>query len=171
MILKDIYKPLVYVFSSVLALSLFSWFMYSKGQENIQEKWDKEKTEQAVRIALVQDKYDQLFESHKLFSSQVADTLKKKDEKYEKDISTIAADHADSLRKYKSRADTYQRQAEAGTAEARSLASHAAQLDASLIEGKRVAAELAATVRLRDDQLILLGSQIKADRAILEDGQ
>ena len=117
---------------------------------------------------MVQDKYDQLFESHKLFSSQVADTLKEKDEKYEKDISSIAAAHADSLRKYKSRADTYQRQAEAGTAEARSLASHAAQLDASLIEGKRVAAELAATVRLRDEQLILLGSQIKADRAILE---
>ena len=168
MTLKDIYNPLVYVFSSVLALSLFSWFMYSKGQGNIQEKWDKEKTEQTIRIALVQDKYDQLFESHKLFSSQVANTLKEKDEKYEKDISSIAADHADSLRKYKSRADTYQRQAEAGTAEARSLASHAAQLDASLIEGKRVAAGLAATVRLRDEQLILLGSQIKADRAILE---
>ena len=168
MTLKDIYKPLVYVFSSVLALSLFSWFIYSKGQGNIQEKWDKEKTEQAIRIALVQDKYDQLLESHKLFSSQVADTLKEKDEKYEKDISSIAAAHTDSLRKYKSRADTYQRQAEAGTTEARSLASHAAQLDASLIEGKRVAAELAATVRLRDEQLILLGSQIKADRAILE---
>ena len=168
MTLKDIYKPLVYVFSSVLALSLFSWFMYSKGQGNIQEKWDKEKTEQAIRIALVQDKYDQLFESHKLFSSQVANTLKEKDEKYEKDISSIAVAHTDSLRKYKSRADTYQRQAEAGTAEARSLASHAAQLDASLVEGKRVAAELAATVRLRDEQLILLGSQIKADRAILE---
>lgn len=168
MILKDIYKPLVYVFSSVLALSLLSWFMYSKGQGNIQEKWDKEKTEQAIRIALVQDKYDQLLESHKLFSSQVAITLKEKDEKYEKDISSIAAAHADSLRKYKSRADTYQRQAEAGTAEARSLASHAARLDASLVEGKRVAAELAATVRLRDEQLILLGSQIKADRAILE---
>ena len=168
MILKDIYKPLVYVFSSVLALSLLSWFIYSKGQGNIQEKWDKEKTEQALRIALVQDKYDQLFESHKLFSSQVAGTLKEKDEKYEKDISSIVAAHTDSLRKYKSRADTYQRQAEAGTAEARSLASHAAQLDASLVEGKRVAAELAATVRLRDEQLILLGSQIKADRAILE---
>ena len=168
MILKGIYKPLVYVFSSVLALSLLSWFMYSKGQGNIQKKWSKEKTEQAIRIALVQDKYDQLLKSHKLFSSQVADTLKEKDEKYEKDISSIAAAHIDSLRKYKSRADTYQRQAEAGTAEARSLASHAARLDASLVEGKRVAAELAATVRLRNEQLILLGSQIKADRAILE---
>ena len=168
MTLKDIYKPLVYVFSSVLALSLFSWFMYSKGQENIQEKWNKEKTEQVIRIALVQAKYDQLFESHKLFSSQVANTLKEKDEKYEKDISSITAAHIVSLRKYESRAAAYQRQAEAGTAEARSLASHAAQLDASLVEGKRVAAELAATVRLRDEQLILLGSQIKADRAILE---
>ena len=168
MTLKDIYEPLVYVFSSVFSLSLFSWFMYLKGQGNIQEKWDREKTEQAIRIALVQDKYDQLFESHKLFSSQVANTLKEKDEKYEKDISSITAAHTDSLRKYESRAASYQRQAEAGTAEARSLASHAAQLDASLVEGKRVAAELAATVRLRDEQLILLGSQIKADRAILE---
>lgn len=62
----------------------------------------------------------------------------------------------------------YRRKAEAGEAESRDLANHAAELDRSIVEGKRVAAELAATVRLRDEQLILLGSQIKADRAILE---
>ncbi|UWJ04310.1 putative Rz/Rzl spanin protein [Escherichia phage vB_EcoS_Uz-1] len=66
------------------------------------------------------------------------------------------------------RASVYKRQAEAGTLECRSLASHAARLDNSLEEGRRLVEELRATVRLRDNQLIELGKQIQADRKLFE---
>lgn len=161
-------EKILSVVLTAIVFSLFTWFVYLKGQSSIQTEWDREKKQQATTIALVQDKYDKLYKTHVIFSKQVATTLKDKDAQFKKDIDAINSAHVDSMRKSEARAAAYERQAKAGTTEARSLASHAAELDRSIVEGKQVAAELAATVRLRDEQLILLGSQIKADRAILE---
>ena len=166
--MKDIYKTLVYVFSFILFLCLLAWFFYLKGQASIQQEWDKDKAAHQQELENQEEKYQTLFLTHKEFSSQVAKTLEEKQDEFEEIIIAIRTDFTGRLHKHEARVQMYQRQAQAGATEARDLAGHAAELDRSIEAGKRVAAELAATVRLRDEQLILLGSQIKADRAILE---
>lgn len=163
-----IYKTLAYALSFILTLILFAWFFYSKGQANIQQEWDKDRAVLQQELKNQESKYETLFLAHKDFSSQVANSLEEKQNEYEENLSAIHNDFSDRMRNYETRVQLYQRQAKAGTIEQERLTSHAAELDRSLETGKRVAAELAATVRLRDEQLILLGSQIKADRAILE---
>lgn len=166
--MRDIYKTLVYVFSFILFLCMLSWFFYLKGQASIQQEWDKDKAAHQQELENQEEKYQTLFLAHKEFSSQVSKTLEEKQNEFEETIIAIRTDFTGRLHKHEARVQMYQRQAQAGTAEQERLASHAAELDRSIVEGKQVAAELAATVRLRDEQLILLGSQIKADRAILE---
>ena len=166
--MKDIHKTLVYVFSFILLLCPLSWFFYLKGQASIQQEWDKDKAAHQRELENQEEKYQTLFLAHKEFSFLVAKTLEEKQDEFEETIIAIRTDFTGRMLKHETRVQMYQRQAQAGTIEQERLASHAAELDRSLEAGKRVAAELAATVRLRDEQLILLGSQIKADRAILE---
>ena len=166
--MKDVYKTLVYVFSLITFLVLLSWFWYSKGQKAVTREWEKEKTQWDKILEAEQTKYKALFESHRIFSAQVADILTQKDKEYEDSIIAIRTDFTGRMRNHETRMQMYKRQAEAGSAQCSSLASHAAELDGSLEHGKRVAAELAATVRLRDEQLKLLGQQIQTDRAVLE---
>lgn len=50
------------------------------------------------------------------------------------------------------------------------LASHAARLDRSLEEGRRMVAELSATLRQRDDQLRAVSKQLENDRSLFMTG-
>lgn len=68
------------------------------------------------------------------------------------------------------RSEVYRSQAEAGTASCRDLASHAAELDRALEEGRGLVGELRETLGLRDRQVILLGQQIMDDRRLFEGG-
>lgn len=120
-------------------------------------------------VSRVQGDYDNLLQAHILTVEEIDKSLQEKEKVNEKMLEHIAAESTERLRQSQDRVRIYQRQAQAGSAEVERLASHAAELDRSIVEGKRVAAELAATVRLRDSQLIELGSQIKADRAVLEE--
>lgn len=124
--------------------------------------------EQKDKINETQKIYDALLLAHIETITQVSLDLKEKEKEYEASLDRISADASFRMQQHENRVRIYQRQAKAGSAEAERLASHAAELDRSINEGKTVAAELAATVRLRDQQLSLLGSQIKADRAVIE---
>lgn len=166
--MKDTYIKFISVFFYLPLAGLCIWFLYSKGQASIQEEWDKEKAHTEQILKEVESKYAELLEEHIQFSSLVATTLEDKDKQYEESIISIRSDFVGRLRQHEARVQMYERQAQAGSVEASSLASHATELDRNLEQSIRSIEELAATVRLRDEQLILLGSQIKADRAILE---
>ena len=50
------------------------------------------------------------------------------------------------------------------------VASHAARLDRSFEEGRRMVAELSATLRQRDDQLRAVSKQLENDRSLFMTG-
>ena len=64
------------------------------------------------------------------------------------------------------RAAKYLAMSKAGAAERDRLASHAARLDASLAEGRRVAEQLRADLVDRDQRIQLLADIIRADRTL-----
>ena len=94
--------------------------------------------------------------------------LKTANENYQSSLDAISSQYSARLQQSEQRAKVYQRQAEGGATECRSLASHAARLDNSLEQGRQLVEELRATVRLRDGQIIELSNQIRADRKLLE---
>ena len=69
------------------------------------------------------------------------------------------------MRNHQERAELYKRKAEGSEVERGSLASHAAELDRSLEEGRRVVKDLRTTVEQRDTELILLGTHLKTFEA------
>ena len=155
-------------FGSIAVFSLFIWFVYSKGQSDIQTKWDSEKQAQEQVTKEIQNKYNELYKFHKEYVEYISSEISSKEQENEERIADIERRHLDGLRKSEDRASVYRRKAEAGEAESRDLANHAAELDRNLVEGKRVAAELAATVRLRDEQIKALSTVLTTTYSIVE---
>lgn len=161
-----------YLIGSIIgaaAIGASLWGAYSQGQSDIQSKWDAEKVSQATQQKTLQDKYDALQKMYALLQESSDKALKVKEKEYEKALADAATHFADGVRKSDNRAEWYRKQAQAGTTEQNRLAEHAARLDQSLVEGKAVAAELAATVRLRDTQIIELAKLLKGAYAVIED--
>ena len=94
--------------------------------------------------------------------------MEKVKNEHENAIAAVHAEYVDRLHESDSRAGTYQRLSQGAAAERASLASYAAQLDRSLTEGRSLVRELRETVRLRDEQLIVLGKQLENDRSLLQ---
>lgn len=69
------------------------------------------------------------------------------------------------------RAATYRAQAQASAAACSDLADRHAALDAHIVRGVEVVADLRNTVERRDAEVILLRAQIDIDRALLADGE
>lgn len=96
--MKGVYKTLVYVFSLIAFLVLLSWFWYSKGQANIQFKWDKEKAEYTSELNEVKGKYTVLENQHMALSSSIATRLREKDLENEETIIAIRTSFTDRMR-------------------------------------------------------------------------
>lgn len=73
------------------------------------------------------------------------------------------------LRASEQRSEVYRNQAQSGATACRNLADHAARLDRTIEEGRAVVREFGETLRLRDQQLVILGKQIHTDRLLLEE--
>lgn len=142
---------------------------YNMGKSSVQKDWDIEKSNTKLEIARLQGVIDSKEGDHQEASREVATHLSTEKEIYEKARSDAARATADRLRKSEERADLYKRHSEGDAIERERLASHAAQLDRSLEEGRGVVTELKDLVGLRDKQLILLGQQIKTDRKLFDE--
>lgn len=139
----------------------------SHGEAAVTVKWDKEKRERdAASLSLVQ-KNKALEEENRRLSVKIEKELEQYEANYDTAIADARADFGKRLQLAENRAGIYRKQAESGAAECSRLASHAAELDRSLEEGRGLVQELRETIRLRDSQLMLLGEQILADRALL----
>lgn len=139
----------------------------NNGAAGVQEKWDAESKRRDRVSAELKQKNDDLSQENKQLSDGITERLKQNDKRHEINLAVARAEFAQRLRQSDARSGIYREQANGSTAERERLASHAAQLDRSLEEGRSVVRELRETVELRDEQLRQLGQQILADRALL----
>ena len=156
-----------YLLVVVLGATIYFWGNFN-GQSTVQKKWDDQKVEDLKATQKLQDKYNALQRNHSYEVGLLTSRLQTAESNYASELARVSSDYDSRMQQSERRASVYQRQAEAGAFECRSLASHAARLDNSLEEGRRLVEELRATVRLRDNQLVELGKQIQADRKLFE---
>ncbi len=156
-----------YLLVVALVATIYFWGN-SNGQDTVQKKWDTQKVEDQKAYNKLKGEYDVLNRNHSYEVGALTVRLQTAESNYASELARVSSDYDSRMQQSERRAKVYQHQAQAGTLECTSLASHAARLDSSLEEGRRLVEELRATVRLRDNQLIELGKQIQADRKLLE---
>lgn len=138
------------------------------GKAEIQEQWDADK--EAARKS-----YDDLVRQlakqegiHAAEQQRISNELVRVRENLASSLAAQRSVYEQRLLQSSRRSEVYRDQAEASIASCRSLASHAAELDRTLEEGRHLVGELRQTVGLRDNQLTLLGEQILLDRKLME---
>jgi len=139
-----------------------------QGENNINALWQKEKRERADALLVLNGKIKQQESVHRQETTRIDEQLRKTEDRYEEATSALAAERTQRLRLSDQRAAAYAAQAQAGSDQCRSVASHAAELDRSLEEGRGLVGELKEALGRRDDQLRLLGAQINNDRSLLD---
>ena len=146
-------------------------FVYNKGvtsgEESTQKKWDAEKKLYDTAIAGLKDHYGMLEAANRTKTEELTHDLAEAQRNHDVAIANAQSDFDKRLLKSQARADYYKRMSEGGSIEYRNIASHAAELDRSLEEGRLVVRELRETLGLRDKQLIALGDKLQADRKLL----
>ncbi len=172
--MKIFLKVLPYALVALMLFLLGSW-IYNSGSTHgasvVQAKWDKQKKSDADAIQALKDEYDAKEESHRNENREITHELAEAQKSHEVALAEQRAEYDRRLQLSSERAAIYQRKAEGGAVECRSLASYATQLDTTLEEGRSLVRELRQTLGLREQQLTLLGNQIKNDRALFEDGK
>ncbi|AHC56591.1 hypothetical protein JJJA_0075 [Achromobacter phage JWDelta] len=156
----------------VAATALTLWGTYSlgssSGEAHVQQQWDAKKAEDLLAIQKVRDEQSTAEARHRAEMSTIQTELANVEARHRTELDSLTVQFTDRLRLSEGRANVYQRQAQGGTVERNRLASHAAELDRSLEEGRRLVAELRATVGLRDEQVKSLAAQIRADRELIK---
>ena len=148
----------------VLAFSGSYYAVYQHGKGVVRAEWEEDTAKRNKAMQDLQDRYDVLSLDHKAKSETYARSLEEQKNAYETRLGELGADTDRRLRLSETRASVYQRQAQGGEAERRNLASHAAKLDRALEEGRQLVAQLATTLRQRDDQLRAVSQQLINDR-------
>lgn len=142
---------------------------FREGAVSVQAKWDAETKDYNEHIASLQKEYEAREAIHRSKNDEITHALAEANRKHDVEVATLRSDYTRRLQLSSKRSAVYQRQAEAGATECRSLASHASQLDASLEEGRSLVRELRTALGLRDEQVRALSEQIKNDRNLMSD--
>lgn len=136
-------------------------------------KLEEANKSQAEKLALneqinkLKDEVKEKESQNQIATTKVADELAASESRHAQALADLTADYTQRLLKSEDRAGIYKRQSQGSTAERNYLASHAAELDRSLEEGRSLVRELGETVRQRDSTIRLLSEQILADRRLL----
>lgn len=145
------------------------WVGDSHGAARVQQAWDND-TKSRATAALEETNTSRTKEQGH------ADTVTRAVDDFHAAQAPAAADGAARIaaaerlqRTAEGRAAQYLAMSKAGAAERDRLASHAARLDASLAEGRRVAEQLRAELVDRDQRIGLLADIIRADRTLFVD--
>lgn len=162
------------VLAGAIALGLLAGSLFwayekgnSHGQEEVTKEWNQEKNLQQTAMNALKDHYAVLEAANRQKTVELTHDLAEAQKTHDVALANAQSDFDKRLLQSEKRADLYKRQTETGSLECRNLASHAAQLDRSLEEGRSVVAELSATLRLRDSQLTALGAKLLADRQLI----
>ena len=141
------------------------------GKSVVQSLWDKEKIQTSAKIADLKEQLALKEETHRAETRKVEAALQKARNEHTSSLAAIQREYNARLQQSEARSTVYQRQAEGGSDSCRDLASHTAELDRSLEEGRNVVRELGETLRLRDSQLQAVGNQLINDRNLFTDKQ
>lgn len=172
MLSKLLSKIWPYLLVGLVLFLLGSWAWNSAvnhGRAEVQAMWDKQKLKDLDAAIKLKAEYDAREAQHQATNRRLSNELSQAEKDHALALSEQRAVYDKRLRDSATRSAIYKHQAEAGASGCRDLASHAAELDRSLVEGKAVAGELRSLVELRDTQLLKLGEQILNDRALLKD--
>lgn len=156
-----------YLLVVALGATLYFWGN-STGQDSVNKKWNDQKVEALNAYNKLKGEYDALNRQHSYEVGALTVRLQTAESNHASELARISSDYDSRMLKSEQRATVYKRQSQAGTTQCTGLASHAARLDSSLEEGRRLVEELGAIVRFREDQLIELGKQIQADRKLFK---
>ena len=137
---------------------------FDSGSQSVQAKWDADKEAQRKAMDALQDKYANLEAQNRVQNQRNSDELAEKETAHAAALARLNAEYAGRMQLSEQRAGRYQRQAQGGAVEQANLARHAAELDRAVEGGRRLVAELAATLRQRDDQLRAVSQQLINDR-------
>lgn len=137
------------------------------GKSLVQEDWDADVAEQREEVERLQADIDAREVVHRAEVRRLNNQLGEASRRHSVELASLRAGYALQLRESDERVRIYQRLSETGAVGRANLASYAAQLDRSLVEGRLVVGELRATVIQRDEQLRAVGEQLAADRRLI----
>lgn len=174
MVTWEIVKKLAPWILATLVISSLIWWVshtsYVAGQRDIQEQWDAERATYKKAMDTLRDQYATLEAKARIDNQRNSDELAEKEKSHAVALVELRREYDGRLLQSDKRASYYQRLAKGGAVEQANLASHAARLDRSLEEGRRMVAELSATLRQRDDQLRAVSKQLENDRSLFMTG-
>ena len=174
MVTWEIVKKLAPWILATLVIGSLIWWVshtsYVAGQRDIQEQWDAERATYKKAMDTLKDQYATLEAKARIDNQRNSDELAEKEKAHAVALVELKREYDGRLLQSDKRASYYQRLAKGGAVEQANLASHAARLDRSLEEGRRMVAELSATLRQRDDQLRAVSKQLENDRSLFMTG-
>ena len=174
MVTWEIVKKLAPWILATLVIGSLIWWVshtsYVAGQRDIQEQWDAERATYKKAMDTLKDQYATLESKVRIDNQRNSDELAEKELSHAVILARLNSEYAGRMQLAEQRASRYQRLAKGGAVEQANLASHAARLDRSLEEGRRMVAELSATLRQRDDQLRAVSKQLENDRSLFMTG-
>ena len=174
MVTWEIVKKLAPWILATLVIGSLIWWVshtsYVAGQRDIQEQWDAERATYKKAMDTLKDQYATLESKVRIDNQRNSDELAEKELSHAVILARLNSEYAGRMQLAEQRAYRYQRQAQGGAIEQANLARHAAELDRSLEEGRRMVAELSATLRQRDDQLRAVSKQLENDRSLFMTG-
>jgi hypothetical protein len=137
------------------------------GAGKVQAEWDKDIAAHNKEVARLEKEIADNERTHRQEARQISDRLADAQATYAADIAALRNAAAQRMRESADRAEVYEYLSDSGAVERANLASYAAQLDRSLVQGRQLVGELRATVVQRDEQILGLAEQIHSDRRLI----
>jgi hypothetical protein len=135
---------------------------YKVGFQDVQAEWRQ-------REALLVKRVAELEAQHTEKQKEVAHEAEILRKEHVADVASQRIVYEQRLSQSDRRAQVYRTQANACDASTRNLATHAANLDRSLEEGRGLVRELGSHLRFCENRVRLLGEVIKADRELMQE--
>jgi hypothetical protein len=169
LIKKWVLNGLPVIILVIVAAAIYNYGS-KQGAADVQAAWNADKLQHVLEVELLQERIASNESLHRAQTAAIADDLAQAEANYARQLASIEHSYALRLRNSADRGAIYERMSSAGAAERSYLASHAAELDRSLEQGRRLVGELRSTLIQRDEQLRRLGEQLHADRQLMEEG-
>ena len=164
-------KTTMIVLLSASVLGGVSTWAYCKGHasgsSSVQQAWDKERATLLAAALKVEQDNRAKETAHKVATAALEAKLKDTEARYEEALAAVRTDYGNWLRQSEDRATRYRRWAEGESGQREHLANYAAQLDASLAEGRELVAEFRVALGQCQRDLRALGEQITMDRDLI----
>jgi len=146
-----------------------SYYLIDFGEKRIQAKWDADKLAHIAETETLKNEIKIRESEHRAEVRGINTQLAEAARRHSSELTALRIGFSERLRESEGRAEVYQSLANSGSAQRTNLASYAAQLDRSVVEGRQVVGELRATIIQRDEQIRALGRQITADRELISE--